>query len=63
MRTSSKSVSCPCCGRPATLTLSERIDPLRGTEGHEIELSCPSSHAPPDEVLLLKMWAADRVAT
>ena len=58
MQASSKSVSCPTCGLPATITLSERIDPVRHTEGHAIALSCQSNHDRPDEPALLKLWAA-----
>jgi hypothetical protein len=59
VRTLSKSVTCPACGLPGMLTLRENIDPLRGTEGHEIEFTCGGMHAALPEVDLLKLWAAD----
>jgi hypothetical protein len=64
MQTSSKSVKCPRCSKPATLTLSETIDPVRATEGHAITLTCSNRepHPPPSEVDLLRLWAADRAA-
>src|SRR3954454_19265119 len=62
MRTSSKTVDCPACGLPATMTLAEQPD-ARGAEGHVIQLRCsnPKQHPPATEVELLRLWAADHL--
>lgn len=60
MRTMARTVSCPTCGRPATITLYEQIDPVGGTEGHQIEFSCSNSRHSLSEPDKLRLWAADR---
>jgi hypothetical protein len=59
VRTLSKSATCPICDLPGMLTLRENVDPVRGTDGHEIEFSCGGIHPPLSEVELLKLWATD----
>jgi hypothetical protein len=59
VRTLSKSVTCPACDRPGMLTLRENVDPVHGTEGHEIEFTCGGLHPPLTEGELLRLWAAD----
>jgi hypothetical protein len=62
MHTLTRSVTCPMCGHPATITLSENVDPVRGTEGHSIGLQCsnPQRHRDPTEVEKLRVWALNR---
>ena len=60
MRMLTKAVGCPLCGRPATITLFEQVDQIRGTEGHRIEFACAGRGHELSEVELLRLWAADR---
>jgi hypothetical protein len=64
MHTSTRSVTCPTCGHPATITLSEDVDPVRGTEGHSIKLQCsnPQRHREATEVEKLRVWALNHGA-
>jgi hypothetical protein len=59
MQTLTSSVTCPTCGFPATITLSEDIDPVSGTECHAIRLHCanPLRHRQATEVEKLRVWA------
>lgn len=53
----SRSVPCPVCGAPSTITLTEDRDPRRESEGHEIGFTCSAGrHTVPDSELL-KVWA------
>jgi hypothetical protein len=42
------------------ITLSEELDPRRGTEAHAIRLDCSNAvrHERPTELELLRLWAA-----
>jgi hypothetical protein len=65
MHTLTRSITCPTCGHSATITLFEDVDPVRGSEGHQIKLQCsnPERHPEPSEVEKLRVWAlnhADR---
>jgi hypothetical protein len=64
MQTLTRSVTCPMCGHPSTITLSENLDAVRGTEGHSIKLECfnPRRHREATEVEKLRVWALNRGA-
>ena len=54
----SRTVLCPLCGAPGTVTLIEDRDPVRDTEGHEIRFECRAQPHAPSETEMLKLWAA-----
>ncbi len=60
MRTLSEAVRCPRCGHVAVITLREDADPAARSEGHSVELNCPTGHAELETPELLLLWTADR---
>jgi hypothetical protein len=58
MRTLSRTVACPLCGRPAQLVLFQDDSAADHVEPHEIGFTCPARH-PVDPEILVLMWAEE----